>query len=200
MTKKTELAQEKPKHDPERLRKEFEEFVDEFKNESDRAAVILGASKLDQLLGMLLERHLLPCPSSNDQLFTNNGPLGTFSSKIDLSFRLGIIDAEMCSCIHMIRRIRNSFAHEVYGASLDSGSHKDRVRSLVTPFLGEAFFEFIRENFFDNKSDSRSEFSAILGLIIVRLETFITRVTTAKNDEARTILPKEHNNQNQADA
>lgn len=116
-TKDSETSDEDLKHDPDRAKEEFEEFAKEFKTESDRAAVILGASKLDQLLGMTLEKHLLPCTTSTDQLFSNNGPLGNFSSKIDFSYRLGLIDNQFCNSLHLVRRIRNSFAHEVYGAN-----------------------------------------------------------------------------------
>src|SRR5438270_10281747 len=37
--------------------------------------------------------------------------------------------------LHLIRRIRNSFAHEVSGAKLDSGPHRDRIRELAAPFV-----------------------------------------------------------------
>jgi len=159
---------EDQENDSTKQRKEnFETFVNEFRNESDRAAVILGASKLDQLLGMLLEHYLLPCPNSSDQLFSNNGPLGTFSSKIDLCYRLGLIDAEFSKSIHLIRRMRNSFAHEVYGAKLSEGSHRDRVRSLSAPFENHEWYGFLRKNYFKNTAEERAAFSSALGLMIV---------------------------------
>lgn len=128
--------------DSNRRKEDFEEFVNEVKDESDRAAVILGASKLDQLLGILLEAYLLPCPNMTDSLFSNNGLLGTFSSKIDLCYRLGIIDAQFSKSIHLTRRIRNTFAYEVCGAKLNNGSHKDCVKALTSPFKDSKWRSF----------------------------------------------------------
>ena len=99
---KTEIENSSKEDEKSILKRQYEdfcEFVNEFKEESDRAAVVLGASKLDQMLGLVLERFLLPCPNRTDQLFDNNGPLGTFSAKIDVCHRLGLIDSEFCKAI-----------------------------------------------------------------------------------------------------
>lgn len=63
---------------------EFAEFVTEFKKESDRAAVILGAAKLDLLLYQIITKVLRPNASSNDDLFDGDAPLSTFHAKIHL--------------------------------------------------------------------------------------------------------------------
>jgi DNA-binding MltR family transcriptional regulator len=173
-----------------RLKENFEAFVNEFRNESDRAAVILGASKLDQLLGMLLERFLLPCANSTDNLFANNGPLGSFSSRIDMCFRLGLIDSEFSKSIHLTRRIRNSFAHEVYGAKLDEGAHKDRVRSLAAPFKDHEHYRFLRTSYFTNVDEQRAVFSSVLGLMIVGLDVAVYGVQPVSNENAYGVLGK----------
>lgn len=187
------------RHDPERSKAEFEEFAREFKSESDRAAVILGASKLDQLLGMTLERYLLPSTVANDNLFSVNGPLGNFSSKIDFAYRLGLISGHFCKSIHLIRRIRNSFAHEIYGARLNSGSHRDRVKALVSPYVGHSWFLDVKNTYFNDEDEVRADFSSILGLMIVRLETRINYIETATDRDATRLAPKEYNNENQMD-
>jgi len=46
----------------------YMKFMNEFKDESDRAAVILGAAKLDTLLYQILDRHFLPSLSASDEL------------------------------------------------------------------------------------------------------------------------------------
>ena len=182
-----------------RFHADFLEFVKEFKGESDRAAVVLGASKLDQLLGMVLEKYLLPCPNSTDDLFSHNGPLGTFSSKIDLAYRLGLIDSTFCRSIHMMRKIRNSFAHEVYGASLNGGSHKDRIKSLVSLIKDHYWFRHLKEAYFDDRDDSRTDFSAALGLMIVRLEGLLHGLKPLSKDGARTLAPEKYKNQSESE-
>ena len=45
------------------------------------------------------------------RLFDNNGPLGTFSAKIDFARVLDLIDAQTYRNLHAIRGMRNVFAH-----------------------------------------------------------------------------------------
>ncbi len=183
---------EEESDDNSKSRRFHNEFVKEFKDESDRAAVILGASKIDQMLYMILEKYLVPCSVSKDELFDNNGPLGTFSSKINMCHRLAIIDDGFCRSIHMVRKIRNTFAHEVYGASLNSGSHKDRIKSLVAPIENhKESYQWLKKKYFHDIGDSRADFSTALGLIIARLEGTLNKIESLENDKARSLLPKD---------
>jgi DNA-binding MltR family transcriptional regulator len=103
----------------------------EFKNESDRAAVILAASIIDEELTSLLKHYLRPTPSSNDEVFDGaTAPLGNFSSKITMSYRLGLISGKFSRDLHLIRKIRNEFAHKVYGCDFNDGSVKQRIDEL----------------------------------------------------------------------
>jgi hypothetical protein len=106
-------------------------FRDEFDKESDRAAVILTASMLDETLKDLLESHLIPCSSSDDPLFDgSNAPMGTFSARIECAYRLGLISKNFAKCLHITRKIRNAFAHDVAGCTFSSQSVAARVRAL----------------------------------------------------------------------
>lgn len=64
--KKNGKSSEKAK--PSSWIKPFREFVTEFSGESDRAAVILGAAKLDYLLYQILQKYLIPNASGRDEL------------------------------------------------------------------------------------------------------------------------------------
>lgn len=150
--------------------KAFREFVDEFKNESDRAAVILGAAKLDVLLYQLLQKFMRPCTSRSDDLLEGDSPLGTFSSKITIAHRLGLIDDEFCRALHLIRKIRNSFAHEISGISLDSGSHRDRIRDLISPLTKNESFDYLLETYFGDKAGPAGQFRTAIALASLRLE------------------------------
>lgn len=101
----------------------------EFSSETDRAAVIVAASMLDELLRTLLIAKLVPVSSSNDELFDGaNAPLGTFSSRIESAYRVGLISVKLARDLHLVRRIRNDFAHNIHGCSFED----TRVRSRVT--------------------------------------------------------------------
>jgi len=65
----------------------FISFLQDLNQEGDRAAVILSASKLDMLLLQILQKSLLPCPHSEDDLFDGDRPLSTFSAKISRAHR-----------------------------------------------------------------------------------------------------------------
>jgi hypothetical protein len=151
----------------------FNKFIDEFGKETDRAAVVLGAAKLDLLLYQIIELFLLPAPGGRDELLDTDGPLGTFSSKIHIAYRLGLIDTEFSRTLHRIRKIRNSFAHEVDGCSLESGTHRDRVRELSAPLRRYSGYdkavEVCKKEW--NLSGSRLDFRIALGIVAARLES-----------------------------
>lgn len=160
----------------------FTAFVEEFKGESDRAAVILGAAKLDSLLGQLLDRFLLPSTGSTDELLEGDSPLSTFSSRINACYRLGLISAQFAKSLHLVRRIRNGFAHELSGCSLDSGSHSDRLRSLLAPLRPLPFFAHFRDHFFNEVTPS-TEFKACLAMMAARLETRLSVTEPVSSDK-----------------
>ena len=143
-------------------------FVGEFKEESDRAAVILGAAKIDSILAQILDRYMLPSLSSNDELLDGDSPLATYSARINACYRLGLIDPHFAKALHLTRKIRNSFAHEVSGVSLESGAHADRINSLLLPLRSLPYFAKFRNLFFGEQSTS-NDFRACLAMMIARL-------------------------------
>jgi hypothetical protein len=165
----------------------FNAFVHEFKGESDRAAVILGAAKLDSILGHILDRFLLPAPGNTDELLDGDAPLATFSSKINACYRLGLISAGFAKSLHLIRRIRNSFAHEVVGVSLETGAHADRLKALLLPFQHLPRFVHFR-NTIIGKPSASNDFRACLSLVVGRLEYILERIVPLKPMEDNVML------------
>ena len=103
----------------------------EFSKETDRAAVIVAASMLDELLRTLLVAKFVPISSTNDDLFDGaNAPLGTFSSRIEMAYRTGLISVKFARDLHLVRRIRNDFAHNIHGASFEDTRVKQRIAEL----------------------------------------------------------------------
>lgn len=170
--------------------KDFEKFVDEFKEESDRAAVILGAAKLDLLLYQVLQQYLAPSTGSKDELLDGDSPLGTFSAKILLTNRLGLIDNEFTRSLQLVRKIRNSFAHEVSGCTLNSGAHRDRVKELVAPLKHKNAFIVIRQHKFDGKDEPSENFRTALAFLVARLDVLLNHVETVDCSKALKIFNK----------
>ena len=69
-------------------------FAEELLNESDRAAIILNGTVLDDALIYGITQHLAVERDKQtiDYIFRFDGPLGSFSSRIELSYFLGRVD------------------------------------------------------------------------------------------------------------
>lgn len=86
----------------------------------------MSAAYLDDKLKELIQKRLVQSKSISRRAFEFNGALGTFSSRIDFAYLLGIIAKNAHGDLHAIRGIRNQFAH--YAAPL---SYEDeKVKTL----------------------------------------------------------------------
>jgi hypothetical protein len=149
-------------------------FIKEFKNESDRACVILCAARVDYLLKQIIAKCLVPNVGSNDELLDNESALGTFNARIHAAYRLGLIDADFARALHIFRRLRNSFAHETAGSTFEHGPCKDRIHEMIAPLKAfrERYSDF-RKAFFDDKPDIAADFYTVAVIMIVRLDILL---------------------------
>jgi len=95
--------------------------------EGGRGAVLLGAARLDLALEKLLKATMHPHTGGDDNLFDPDRPFGTFSAKIALCFRLGLINKEVEHALQMLRKVRNEFAHSFEDSSLADHAHRNRL-------------------------------------------------------------------------
>lgn len=167
----------------------FNLWLRDFRAESDRAAVILGAAKLDLALYQLLVSVFLPSTTGRDELLDTDQPLSNFSSRINLAYRLGLIDRAFARSLHIIRRIRNDFAHEAVGADLDAGAHRDRVRELAAPFLQKRGFSEYSDRHFSMFTGASKIFRAVLALLVIRLHGAIKKARAISDEDAYDIMP-----------
>jgi hypothetical protein len=135
------------------LGKSFDSFADDLLSErTTRPLVIVGASKIDVLLGEILRGSLLPKiskPKEPDELLDRDtGPLTTFSSRIKMCRRMGLIDETMYLALEKLRTIRNQSAHNI---AFDDA--KSPIRDLFLEFkkhiVTRVSFQFTKERFFD---------------------------------------------------
>ncbi|WP_157637640.1 hypothetical protein [Burkholderia ubonensis] len=108
---------------------------EEFAGASDRAAAIVAAAFLDDILKELLTDFLVPAknPADNKKLLSAQGPLGSFSARITMAHRLGLISDWERRAIDTIRDVRNDFAHVTEGVSFATQSIRDRVKNIEAP-------------------------------------------------------------------
>lgn len=110
----------------------FNFLIQEFEKESDRACVVLAASLLDSALETVLSTYLVPVATGPDTLLDGaTAPVGTFSAKIDLAYRTGLISSRFARDLHLIRRIRNDFAHNISSCSFEDASVRSRALELA---------------------------------------------------------------------
>ena len=96
----------------------------------ERLMVIVATARLDDLLKRLLQSTMLHHPGGSDNLFDADRPLGTFSSRILLAYRLGLLSREFESFLQTLRKLRNDAAHAVQHIDLTTSPHLDRVIHL----------------------------------------------------------------------
>ena len=126
---------------------QIREFADELTDSGDRAAVLVAAAAIDGALEQLLEKVLRPNPGSRDDLLDGDSPLSTLSARINCCHRLGLIDDDFARTIHLLRKIRNDFAHDVTGCTFEGSSHRDRVRALADPLRRTGGFKVLNAAF-----------------------------------------------------
>ncbi len=132
----------------------------EFQSPNERGFVLVCGSFIERWLMIILQNHLvendLDGLDVTQYIFDKNGVLGTFSSKIQFCYALGLISDNEYKRIETIRKIRNSFAHEIE-VTLQTQKIKDLCKNLKIPAgfyiptvinLGTAL------NSFDQKTDS----------------------------------------------
>lgn len=170
-----------------RLYADYLRFLKEFQNESDRAAVVLGAAYVDAMLLEALERVLPHKRGGRDRLLAADGPLGALGARITLVERLGLIDRTLADALRLLKDIRNPFAHLHTKASLADGPLADKARTFVDYYRSQEFFEAaIRESFTSLPAPS-AEFRAAVALLCLELEVYVKTLDPPEWELMKTI-------------
>jgi hypothetical protein len=95
--------------------------VKDLNGESDRGAIILSATAIeDALEDRILQK--LPALHSDEatrkQVFEVDGPIASFSRKLLMAYSMGLIDSSYRKKIDLVREIRNACAHSRMPISL----------------------------------------------------------------------------------
>lgn len=118
----------------ERMMVTYQQVVLELSKESDRGCVVLAFAWMDEQLTKNLQKYLLPSSKTSlkgDELLGVGRPVGDASTKIDLSLRLGILQPNTHESLHLIRKLRNDFAHLSLSITFDTPHIRDRVLAVL---------------------------------------------------------------------
>jgi len=102
-----------------------------FLQETDRGAAVLAGSYAENLLGLYLQSFMVD-KSVAEKMFGAHGSLATFSQRIDFAQGFGHLDAKTCADLHLVRKIRNHFAHHPKSASFTESPVKEWSATLST--------------------------------------------------------------------
>jgi hypothetical protein len=125
-----------PKSKP-HTQKQVAAILEELKSQTDRGTAIIAAAVLDDVLNQLLTARLIKLGSDrHDSLFSRtNAPLSSFSSKIEMCFALGVLSNEARLALHLIRDVRNEFAHRIEQIKFDHPAVATMIQTRVLSAL-----------------------------------------------------------------
>jgi hypothetical protein len=87
----------------------------------DASFVLTTSAICEESLAGLIRINMRPLSETlKARLFTAYGPLGSFSAKIDIALGFSLITPNHAKDLHIIRRIRNEFAHSISAIHFDS--------------------------------------------------------------------------------
>jgi DNA-binding MltR family transcriptional regulator len=99
-------------------------------NDSDRAAAIIAGTIIEVRMKAAILSAFRRSPKIEERLFQPSGPMGSFSTKIDMVYMLKLVSRAAYNDLIIIKYIRNAFAHRLDIRDFESQSISDRCRNL----------------------------------------------------------------------
>lgn len=152
------------------LLKDMFKLMNSLIKESERATAIIAGARLDVDLERLLKHILVSHAGGSDPLFDSDRVIGTFSAKIALSYRIGLIDAGFEHALQLVRKIRNDFADQLDEESFSSIRQRPRLVELVRWAKKSSLFDSAILLFSKTeKSTEHLEFTACISCMVIKL-------------------------------
>ncbi len=121
------------------------QFRETLTPESDRGCALIAVAYLDESMHELLRKCLVSDDKVARAFMRPDGPLGSFSSRIDCAYLLGRISTTIHRELHLIRKIRNDFGHKSEPITFDYQPVSSRCSELQ--YSGRALESTNREHF-----------------------------------------------------
>lgn len=109
---------------------ELVEFRQSLTGETDRGCALSATARLEDELGHLLRGVFVSDSEVADSVLKGNGPLASLSARIDTAYLLGLISPRAARDLHLIRKIRNIFAHRAGIVRFADPEISDRCKEL----------------------------------------------------------------------
>lgn len=157
-----------------RMAETEENLGDTVMRETDRGAVILLSTAIEDMLSRRIKHEMVPLNSDETaRLFGADSVLGTFSAKIKMAQAMGYIDRETTKMCDLIREMRNACAH--------SGRHISFANEELSDVMRVAF------SYISDEQEERSvykEFDFLGKLHFIWLVSYLMHVIRTGSKES----------------
>ena len=148
---------------------DWQVLYQELQGKSERAAVFVGAAMLDDRLQRAIAL------SATEAKHRRVATYGDLAKRTNTATELGLIDASHKHDLNLIRKVRNTFAHELFTASFDD----DKVVGLSQQLIYAK--RFLTP---DDQKSARKCFSCSVALLIYVLSIEVTKLKLSTKIEA----------------
>ena len=155
---------------------EVSRMVVKLNDESDRAVALIVTAWLDDILVEMIKRKLVADKKIVEEVFRHDAALGTFSSRISLAYLVRCFSKEVYSNLHIMRTIRNDFAHDRNDLDFTNESVRARCEALYLK-------EFKDQGMKPTTSENINPRNAFIATGIGILGFFIEYISTATMSE-----------------
>ena len=157
----------------------FNRYLDAVQKESPRGQLLILTSMIDESIKELLQGFFKPLRGSKrdgDKLFASMGPLSSFSARIEMAYRVGLISKDSADCYDILRKLRNECAHETGHFSFAIKKYAERFKLFqklsfsvcgMTKFITPKHEADIAEHFTKNTIGGIG-FFALLHIIVLK--------------------------------
>ncbi|MER8692923.1 hypothetical protein NKI77_10145 [Mesorhizobium opportunistum] len=132
---------------------DYEALWKELDTGKPRSVALVGAAYLQEALRFSLDARFIKMTRKelDDRIFSPSGPLNSFSQAIELGYALGLYGSVICEDMHIIRVVRNLFAHTMKNVSFDTPDIGKEISHL-------SYFR-MRKGKFEEPTDGRMEYT-----------------------------------------
>lgn len=171
--------------------RQFDELIDEIIDErNDRSLIILCSSIIDEQLYSILATFLLkPDKKNEDDILKGDNPLSTFSSRIKIIYRLGIIDKTFRDILDQIRKVRNECAHSV-SINIDKAPLKDHLNNIRVKIINRKSYELCVNRYFEGNVNKKNELKALFSTICIILKAINDSLNEVSENQVTTKISK----------
>jgi DNA-binding MltR family transcriptional regulator len=118
-------------------RDQIEEIMKTLRTEKDISVAIVASAIVEASLEALLRSKMtIPNKQFDKDLFEGQGPLSSFSAKINIAQAFRFINEAVAKELHAFREIRNAFAHAKIPISFDDEAVANKVKALGSFEIG----------------------------------------------------------------